>query len=1611
MPAIQVARTDTFELQRQKINQIGDQIFNISQGGSDLSTGNLKLGNGTKAAPSLSFISETNLGIYRPALGVIGYVAGEKKLLNISTDNVSSYRDFVFKKDSLTTSGISISDPGQNYDVGSYEGISFFGGTGKGATFDAEVISFIGSVTNPGENYTSGSYSSVSLTGGSNISGNTSVNFNVDSISGNITNLGTGYIPDTYTNVPLTGGSGTGARADIQITGTVTLNGSITNNGTGYVANSYTGLTVYNNPAQTFTVTTVANGGTPPPNELYSIDGNVQGTFALTIGNTYRFDVSDASNAGHPLDFRDSQGNFLQIEDFVVIRKGIEGTAGAFVDFVIKPTATSGNLQYVCQNHSGMGAVVSVVTGTAGEYGTGATADVTVDANTTVTSFSFVSSGQDYKTGDVLELDPNDLGGGSGFEYTLSTPTYQGSVTSVTVTDSGQDYAKNDVLSASVSDLGGTGSGFQFLVTSDPGQIKDLQFLSRGTGYSVGDVLSLPSGVTGITGTLKGSVNGLTTTLSIASTTVTLSTTSGIIPGMEVSTDIASTGQLAAGTTVQSVINSTQITLSANPTTDGAATLSFISPGTLEEVVVSDASGINIGDSVTQTAGTGTLPSNVTVQNVNTATNTITLSVAPTLAGTATLSFSPQYGSPTTPFAFTISSINSVNSITVVDGGNGYEVGDTLTVNSTDLTKPIQLNVFVKPVQLVTFVETISASVFSVGDTVEYSTGISSVQEEVYAVNVSGGNLVSLLISGSGLSPTTSVNRAGSGTQYTADTITNSNKFFIDSGSGQQITPDLTLYSGNKYEFNLSDSSNSGHPFELSTFRDGRWAPSLITGVTSSLTLGTQITVSSTTGILEGMEVVVSSGVGSIPIGTTVVSVDSGTQLTLSASPTLGGSSTLSFAGTEYTGGVVKEGTSLTITVTDTTPTLYYYCGSHPNMGGDDNDEAVLTINTNNPKVFGSGLSVSVDDILSSNAIELKLLDGELVSSALTSQTCNFNTVTATTSVSTNSLISNTFEVNSISSAGNITVSSANTVFNSGNLKVSTTFTVEQSGNLTTSGTLKTTSLLNVNDKIRISDNNINSTTGNHLNLQPASGKFVTITSSSALVIPKGSTLERPDTASATNGAIRFNTTTGQYEGYNASSTSWSSLGGVRDIDGNTYILAELTAGANDNTLWFYNDNVNTLKLTPSFLDFRGVKKISSGKLGLPTFSLWTANTAVSVGQYLKYKNNLYEVTGAGTTASSGNEPTHTSGAQNNGTSQLTWSQTAVSELTFEEISEVRIGPNKDCPLIIGSELKLHDNRISTTVKDLIIEPNSGKQTIVLSNTHFRIPSGTTADRNTAPAGAGSIRFNTTISQFEGYSGTNWSSLGGVRDVDGNTYIIPETAPAANENILYFYNNNVNTLQLSETALDFTNIDTITTSGGNNLSIDTEIVTLNSNATTIDNSGSTSTFISTTKQYLDLGLSTGLNVDPVLRLDNQGDIYFNTTFGSGTFNGVKVFDGDLKEFELKDYKIKTSTFVLTKGGLEASNVVLYSSGASKGCKVTVVSKSSSGKRSMTEYSVIDNGTDIFHNEYASLNTSADQYTASFDFTASTEPRITLTLTNDHATADIINFTVLVQEIK
>jgi hypothetical protein len=69
---------------------------------------------------------------------------------------------------------------------------------------------------------------------------------------------------------------------------------------------------------------------------------------------------------------------------------------------------------------------------------------------------------------------------------------------------------------------------------------------------------------------------------------------------------------------------------------------------------------------------------------------------------------------------------------------------------------------------------------------------------------------------------------------------------------------------------------------------------------------------------------------------------------------------------------------------------------------------------------------------------------------------------------------------------------------------------------------------------------------------------------------------------------------------------------------------------------------------------------------------------------------------------------------------------------------------------------------------------------------HWTIPAGTVAQRP-GSAVVGMIRYNTDQSSFEGYASGAWSSLGGVKSVDGFTFIQAETAAGASNGDLDFY--------------------------------------------------------------------------------------------------------------------------------------------------------------------------------------------------------------------------------
>lgn len=90
-----------------------------------------------------------------------------------------------------------------------------------------------------------------------------------------------------------------------------------------------------------------------------------------------------------------------------------------------------------------------------------------------------------------------------------------------------------------------------------------------------------------------------------------------------------------------------------------------------------------------------------------------------------------------------------------------------------------------------------------------------------------------------------------------------------------------------------------------------------------------------------------------------------------------------------------------------------------------------------------------------------------------------------------------------------------------------------------------------------------------------SSDEVVTLDVTGALQLPSANTSLRP---TGSGGMLRFNSEDQRFEGYDG--TQWAGLAGsVIDLDRNTYIIAETSAGANNNDLDFWTDGVHRMQI------------------------------------------------------------------------------------------------------------------------------------------------------------------------------------------------------------------------------------------------------------------------------------------------------------------------------------------------------------------------------------------------------------------------------------------------
>ena len=159
---------------------------------------------------------------------------------------------------------------------------------------------------------------------------------------------------------------------------------------------------------------------------------------------------------------------------------------------------------------------------------------------------------------------------------------------------------------------------------------------------------------------------------------------------------------------------------------------------------------------------------------------------------------------------------------------------------------------------------------------------------DVPATGGSGNGLTFNFSTANGVAQGVTIASPGSG--YVDGDILSVDPNFDGVGAGSGFQYEITQTPGDIVSENISDYGSGYQSGDVLSL------PQSVTGLSTTLsTLDTQITVTSTAGILQGSLVTKSAGVGDIDANTTVQAVIDATTLELSLPPTVDGTATLNF--------------------------------------------------------------------------------------------------------------------------------------------------------------------------------------------------------------------------------------------------------------------------------------------------------------------------------------------------------------------------------------------------------------------------------------------------------------------------------------------------------------------------------------------------------------------------------------------------------------------------------------------------------------------------------------------------------------------------------------------
>ena len=414
----------------------------------------------------------------------------------------------------------------------------------------------------------------------------------------------------------------------------------------------------------------------------------------------------------------------------------------------------------------------------------------------------------------------------------------------------------------------------------------------------------------------------------------------------------------------------------------------------------------------------------------------------------------------------------------------------------------------------------------------------------------------------------------------------------------------------------------------------------------------------------------------------------------------------------------------------------------------------------------------------------------------------------------------------------------------------------------------------------------------------------VTINSTDAIKIPVGNNAQRP---TGQYGYIRYNSENSSYEGFGAGN-AWGSLGGVKDVDQDTYITAEDSAGANNNELKFITANSEKMRIN------------SNGNVGIGTNN---PSAKLDVNGDLLVK-------GSGTVDNDLHIKRHlTVDGSINFLGNFIQRDTIINVTEQMDLSNDGTGPS----LIVrqhGAQpvaTFYDDETLSMIIKDggdvsfnnsvCILQDLSVNGNVSVTGGHGgtiagAILTGTTAQRPSGPT-SGTIRYNTTIDKPEIYT-TFWLSIPTGAQIDqvdasvnrlyANSDLDPEIITFDDDNFIHITKNVSEPDNVFRLSNNFEVSGNIINKGTTTLNKDLFVkadISLNDHLVV----GKTSTFDGKIIAKNDISLNNNLYVNGDVSFNNNVYIKENLTV-DGSIN----FTGDF---------IKTDTIVRITEQMDVSN--------------------------------------------------------------------------------------------